>query len=110
MRRLNRINKIALITLGSLLIVGIGLWVACPALTFGGRYHHHDSGSVYEFRDGRFYENGNDLGRYTVHLRTVKIYLDIEHVDEPIHAKLGWQTIYVYGGEKVWRLAGSGWR
>jgi len=29
-----------------------------PIFTFGGRYHHNESGSTYEFRDGRFYENG----------------------------------------------------
>ena len=82
-------NKIAFSSLGTSLLVSIALWYTYPAITFGGRYQHHDIGSVYGFRDGRFYENGKDLGHYSVHLRSVTIRLNIEHANEPIHAKLG---------------------
>lgn len=86
---------LAIISTVTLALVGFVFWYAYPVITFGGRYRHRDGNlvCVYEFRDGRFHENGKDLGRFSVHLRTVTIHLDIEHANEPIHAIIGWNTI-----------------
>jgi len=86
------LNRSTVVTLfGISVLASVTIWFLLPAITFGGRYHHRLSHSVYEFRDGRFYENGKDLGHYSVHHRTVVIYLD--QVQESIDATIGWYTI-----------------
>jgi hypothetical protein len=67
------------------------VWCAGSRASFGGRYRHAESNSVYEFRGGRFYENGKDLGSYSVGLRSVEIKFD--HIDAVADGRLGWNTV-----------------
>ena len=89
MQRLKR--KSTVLTVSALLITLAGLVYVYPVTTFGGKYRHHESNSEYEFHCGRFLENGKELGRYSVVLRSVRIKLDIQN--EPIHATIGWNTL-----------------
>lgn len=85
-------------------------WYVCPLLTFGGTYIHVESSSRYRFADGRFYENGSDIGAYTVFLRKVTIDLKRLSHDEPVCAKIGWDKVDMpvpkYGQSRLMRRNG----
>lgn len=102
-----------LAVVGAVALVIVVLYLG-PILTFGGTYYHSESNSTYEFRDGRFYENGNDLSSYSVRLRTIRIYLDPPRNDQdlpraknPIYATIGWNTVEIpllkYGNSTLMR-------
>jgi hypothetical protein len=86
---------------GVLALVIVVLYLG-PIFTFGGTYYHSESKATYEFRDGRFYENGKDLSSYSIRLRTIRIYLDpspsaqdMPGAEDPIYATIGWNTVEI---------------
>lgn len=77
----------------SLLILAALFWYLYPAMTFGGKYSHERSESRYEFQNGRFLENGKDLGSYSVHLRWVRMTLEFSDNDTTYYGKIGWNSV-----------------